>query len=83
MVYKTSWLASSLDYADKTQLATTTERRAERSLTVLFRVLLDSQVRGGTTVTTTAIVHLKSHRRRPLPDVFFNHNASGSIAVDN
>lgn len=45
MVYKTSWLASSLDYADKTQLATTTERRFECSRIVLFRVLLDHRVR--------------------------------------
>jgi len=45
MVYKTSWLASSLDYADKTKLAATTERRSKRSRTVLFRVLLDGQVR--------------------------------------
>lgn len=45
MVYKTSWLASSLDYADKTQLATTAERRSKRSRTVLFRVLLNNQVR--------------------------------------
>lgn len=44
MVYKTSWLASSLDYADKTQLATTTERRFECSRIFLFRVLLDHRV---------------------------------------
>lgn len=45
MVYKTSWLESSLDYADKTQLATTAECRSKRSRTVLFRVLLNNQVR--------------------------------------
>lgn len=46
MLYKTSWLiASSLDYADKTQLATTTERRSKCSRTILFRVVFDHQVR--------------------------------------
>lgn len=53
MVYKTLWLASSLDYADKTQLATTTERRSKCSRTVLFRVLLDHQVRETNTMTMT------------------------------
>lgn len=43
MVYNT-WLASSLDYADKTQLATTTQCRPECSRTILFRVLLNYQV---------------------------------------
>lgn len=57
MVYKTSWLASSLDYADKTQLATTTERRFECSRIFLFRVLLDHRV-CETMTTTTAMTKI-------------------------
>lgn len=44
MVYNKTWLKCSLDYADKTQLATTTERRVERSRHLLFRVPADCQV---------------------------------------
>lgn len=55
MVYKTSRLESSLDYADKTQLATTTQRRFECSRIVLFRVLLDHRVRGTVTTAITKI----------------------------
>jgi len=62
MVYKTSWLASSLDYADKTQLATTTERRLECSRIVLFRVLLDHRV-SETMTTTTEIPYVVVLRR--------------------
>jgi len=58
MVYKTSWLASSLDYADKTQLATATERRFECSRIVLFRVLLDHRVCKTVTTTTTKITYV-------------------------
>lgn len=62
MVYKTSWLASSLDYADKTQLATTTECRFECSRIVLFRVLLDHRV-SETMTTTTKISYVVVLRR--------------------
>jgi hypothetical protein len=55
MVYKTSWLESSLDYADKTQLATTTQRRFECSRIVLFRVLLDHRVCETMTTAMTKI----------------------------
>jgi len=60
MVYKTSWLASSLDYADKTQLATTTECRFECSRIVLFRVLLDHRV---SETTMTKILYVVVLRR--------------------
>lgn len=55
MVYKTSRLESSLDYADKTQLATTTQRRFECSRIVLLRVLLDHRVREKMTTAMTNI----------------------------
>jgi len=63
MVYKTSRLESSLDYADKTQLATTTQRRFECSRIVLFRVLLDHRVREKMTKAMTKILFVVSPRR--------------------
>lgn len=63
MVYKTSRLESSLDYADKTQLATTTQRRFECSRIVLFRVLLDHRVREKMTKATTKIPFVVAPRR--------------------
>jgi len=63
MVYKTSRLESSLDYADKTQLATTTQRRFECSRIVLFRVLLDHRVRETKIKAMTKIPFIVASRR--------------------